>query len=68
MLTTERPTLDALPDFFSVDSFAKVIGISRASAYRLAARPDFPSLRIGKRIILSRDHVKQWVNQELEGL
>ena len=42
MLTAERQSLDSLPDFISVDVFAQVIGISRASAYRLTSRPEFP--------------------------
>ena len=63
MVTAKQQTLDSLPDFFSVDAFAQVIGLSRASAYRLAAQPGFPCLRIGRRIILSRDHVRQWINR-----
>ena len=63
MVTTKPQSLDSLPDFFSVDAFAQAIGISRASAYRLAGQSGFPCLRIGRRIILSRDHVRQWINQ-----
>ena len=33
---------------------------------RLAAQPGFPCLRIGRRIILSRDHVRQWINRGME--
>ena len=66
MLTAERQSLDSLPDFISVDVFAQVIGISRASAYRLTSRPEFPCLRIGRRIILSRDHVRRWVDRGME--
>ena len=66
LLTAERQSLDSLPDFFSVDAFAQVIGLSRASAYRLAAQPGFPCLRIGRRIILSRDHIRRWVDRSME--
>ena len=66
MVATKQQTLDSLPDFFSVDAFAQVIGISRASAYRLAGQPGFPCLRIGRRIILSRDHVRRWVDRGME--
>ena len=41
MVTAKQQTLDSLPDFFSVDAFAQVIGLSRASAYRLTSRPGF---------------------------
>ena len=66
MVTAKQQTLDSLPDFFSVDAFAQVIGISRASAYRLTSRPEFPCLRIGRRIVLSRDHVRRWVDRGME--
>lgn len=66
MVTAKQQTLDSLPDFFSVDAFAQVIGLSRASAYRLAGQPGFPCLRIGKRIILSRDHIRRWIDRGME--
>ena len=65
MLTVEKQTIAMLPDFFSVDTLAKILGISRATAYRLAGY-QIPCLRIGKRIILSRDHVRQWINRGME--
>ena len=60
-------SLDALPDFFSVSEFSAVFGVSRATAYRMAEQGKLPCLRIGRRVILSRDHLKQWVEDMIGG-
>ena len=60
-------SLDDLPDFFSVSEFSAVFGVSRATAYRMAEQGKLPCLRIGRRIILSRDHLKQWVEDVIGG-
>ncbi len=39
---------------FSVTEVAKLLGISRALAYELAARGDLPVLRLGRRIVVPR--------------
>ncbi len=61
-------SLDNLPDFFSMADFAAVFGVSRATAYRMAEQGKLPHLRIGKRIILSRGHLKQWIDAQMGSL
>lgn len=58
--------LSHLPDFCSMEDFAKVIGVSRATMYRMAQRGELPCLRIGKRIILSRERLERWIDQAME--
>ena len=63
---TKRPIcLDDLPDFCSLDEFAEVFRISRSTAYRLAAQGKIPNLRVGRRVIISKEHLKQWVNDSV---
>lgn len=57
--------LDDLPDFCSLDEFAEVFRVSRSTAYRMAAQGKIPSLRIGRRVIVSKEHLKQWVNDSI---
>ena len=59
-------SLDELPDFFPTSDFSKVFQISKATAYRMAAQGQIPCLRIGRRVIFSREHLKQWVEREME--
>ena len=63
---TKRPIcLDDLPDFCSLDEFAGVFRVSRSTAYRMAAQGKIPSLRVGRRVIVSKEHLKQWVNDSV---
>ena len=48
-------TYDDLPLMLSVPDVAKVLGISRAGAYELAHSREFPSMKIGSRIIVPKD-------------
>lgn len=54
-----------LPDFCTLADLAAVLGISKATAYRMADQGRIPCIRLGKRIILSKSHLKQWVDQEI---
>ena len=46
---------DDLPLMLSVQDVAKVLGISKSSAYVLAKEKDFPTLKIGARVVIPRD-------------
>ena len=51
----------------SVPDVAAVLGISRTAAYELARSKDFPSLRIGTRIVIPKDKFIDWINRRVEG-
>jgi len=54
-------TFDALPLLLPVPQAAKLLGISRASAYRLAATGELPSRRLGGRIYIVTSELRQFV-------
>lgn len=56
---------DDLSDFFTLSDLASVIGISKATAYRMADQGRIPCIRLGKRIILSKNHLRQWIDEEI---
>ncbi len=62
-LQTKR--FDDLSDFFTLSDFAAVIGISKATAYRMADQGRIPCIRLGKRVILSKRHLQQWIDEEV---
>ena len=67
-MKTEVPkalSLDDLPDFCSLEEFARLFRVSRATAYRMAERGQVPCLRIGRRVIVSREHLRQWVDESI---
>ena len=57
-------TYDDLPLMLSVPDVAKALGISRAGAYELAHRKEFPSMKLGSRIIVPKDKFLRWIEQQ----
>lgn len=50
---------DDLPPILTVEQTAKVLGISRGLAFAAARSGDIPSIRIGRRILVPRDRLRQ---------
>ena len=55
-----------LPFTLSVEEMATFLGISRVGAYNLAHAKGFPTLRVGKRILVPRDQFLQWMDRQME--
>ena len=66
-MTSKYTTYEQLPLMLAVPEIAAVLGISRAAAYELARSKDFPSLRIGTRIVVPKDKFINWINRKVEG-
>ena len=52
---------DELPMFINATLLAQLFGVSRASAYELMSEKDFPSFRIGKRILVTKEKLVEWI-------
>ena len=50
---------DDLPPILTVEQTAQVLGISRGLAFAAARNGDIPSIRIGRRILVPRDRLRQ---------
>ena len=48
----------------NAEQLAALLGISRAGAYQLMNRADFPTLHIGKRKLAPKDKVLAWIDQQ----
>ena len=48
----------------SVAEAAKILGISRPTMYKLMHRADFPQLRVGRRMLIPVDDLRQWVSAQ----
>ena len=57
---------DELPLFFNAEVVGKVLGVSISSAYELMHEKDFPSVRIGSRLIVPKDKFIEWTNEKAE--
>lgn len=50
---------------YTVDEIQDILGIGRASTYRLIARNVFHSVRIGKKIRVSRKSFDEWLDTQV---
>ena len=57
---------DDLPLTLTVPEVGEVLGISRATAYDLARSEGFPSMRIGTRILVPRNKLIRWIDEQTE--
>ena len=57
---------DELPLTLTVPEVGEVLGISRAKAYDLARSEGFPSMRIGRRILVPRNKLIRWIDEQTE--
>lgn len=54
-----------LPLMLSVPEMAAALGISRTGAYELARSEGFPALRIGTRIVIPKDELREWIKRNM---
>ena len=60
-------TYDELPLFLNAQMVAMVLGVSPSSGYELLREKDFPSLRIGNRIVVPKEDFIRWVEKHTGG-
>ena len=58
---------DNLPTVLNANQLAAALGISRAGAYQLLNTGTFPTLRIGKRLLVPKDKLVEWIEQHTGG-
>ena len=60
-------SLDQLPITLCAEDVAQVLGISRANAYTLMHAEGFPTIRIGKRMVVPKDKLIAWMDAQATG-
>ena len=58
--------LSQLPMALNAKQVAAVLGISRAGAYNLMRSEGFPTLFIGKRMVVPKDRLMDWMNTQIK--
>ena len=58
--------IEDLPLTLKAEEAAKVLRISKSKVYELARTESFPAVRIGKRVVIPRDKLVQWMNDQAE--
>ena len=56
-------TYDDLPLFLNAETAAALLGVSISSMYELMHEKGFPVLRVGSRLVIPKDKLRAWVEQ-----
>ena len=64
-MTTTYTSYNQLPLSLNANDIAAVLGISRANAYTLMRAKGFPTIFIGKRMIVPRDKFIEWMELQI---
>ena len=67
MKTSQFKDYSELPLILNAEVIAKVQGISPSSTYELMHEPDFPVLKIGNRMVVSKEKFILWVEENTAG-
>lgn len=66
-MTQTHTPFEHVPDILNAQQLAEVLGISRAGAYQILNSKDFPTLRIGKRMLVPKDKLLAWIDDHTGG-
>lgn len=55
-----------LPGVLSAKELKDYLGISRAGAYQLLHRQDFPTLHVASRVLVAKDKLLVWMEQHTD--
>ena len=66
-MTKQFTSIDQLPITLSAPQVAEVLGISRANSYTLMHSVGFPTLTIGKRMVVPKDKLLAWMDEQIGG-
>ena len=64
-MTTTYTSYNQLPLSLNANDIAAVLGLSRANAYTLMRAKGFPTIFIGKRMIVPRDKFIEWMDLQI---
>ncbi len=56
-------SIEDLPATLNAENVAKYLGISRVGGYNLLNSDGFPTLRIGKRMVVTKEAFINWVKE-----
>ena len=65
-MKTTYTNIKDLPLTLNAREAAGVLRISKSKVYELARTESFPAVRIGKRVVIPRDKLIEWMNNQAE--
>lgn len=65
MRESSYKSYDELPLFLNAETTAKLLGISISGMYELMHEKGFPVLKNGTRLVVPREKLREWVEQNV---
>lgn len=59
---------DELPLMLNAETLTKVLGVAPSSAYELMHEKDFPTLKVGNRLVIPKEDFIAWVRSHTGGV
>ena len=66
-MTSKCKDFSELPVVLNMQQAADVMGISSSAMYELSRIEGFPSFKVGRRILILRDALKDWLESQCAG-
>ena len=63
-MRSQFTSYEQLPITLTADHVAAALGISRANAYTLMHSKGFPTIQIGKRMVVPKDKLLAWMEEQ----
>lgn len=67
MKESKYKSYDDLPLFLNAEMISAVLGIAPSSVYELMREAEFPTLRVGSRMVVPKEKFIQWVETRIQG-
>ena len=68
MKVSNIQSYDDLPLFLNANLVAQVLGVSISTAYEMMHAPDFPTLRVGSRMVVPKEKFIRWADAHAGGV
>ena len=65
-MTSAYRTIEEYPIALCAEDVGTILGISRSNAYKLMRAKGFPTLHIGRRLVVPKEKLLQWMDDQLE--
>ena len=65
MTTTIYTSYDQLPIALTAEDVAQVLGVSRSNAYALMRSKGFPTLHVGRRLVVPKYKLLEWMEKKI---
>lgn len=67
MIKSQYKSYEELPLFLNVKTVAEVLGVSISSCYELMHEKDFPTVKVGSRMVVPKEKFVEWVEKNTGG-